>query len=149
MGIMTGTRLRPAKATDLPQISRFLEENGLPTNGVERFFENFIVALDQNGSWVGIAGLEAYGKSGLLRSVAVDKQFRGMGHGRTLVNTILTNAREKGIETIYLLTESAEDYFKGLGFEVVNREDIDEAIRASPEFTECCETAAAMRKFIG
>ncbi len=147
--MITDTRMRHATAADLQQISRFLTENGLPTNGVNKFFENFIVALDQNGSWIGIAGLEVYGKSGLLRSVAVDKQFRGMGHGRTLVNTILTNAKKKRIETIYLLTESAEDYFKGLGFEVVNRKDIDEATRASPEFTECCETAVAMRKFIG
>ena len=146
--MMTGIRMRQATATDLQQISRFLEENGLPTIGVEKFFENFIVALDQNGTWVGIAGLEVYGKSGLLRSVAVNKRFRGMGQGRTLVNTVLANAREKGIKAIYLLTDSAEDYFKGLGFEVVNREDIDEAVRASPEFTECRETAPAMRKFI-
>ena len=147
--MMTGIRMRQVTATDLPQISRFLEENGLPTIGVEKFFENFIVALDQNGSWVGIAGLEVYGKNGLLRSVAVDEHFRGMGYGRTLVNTVLASAREKGIEAIYLLTESAEDYFKGLGFEVVNREDMDAAVRVSPEFTECRETAPSMRKFIG
>jgi amino-acid N-acetyltransferase len=146
--MMTGVRMRQVTATDLPQISRFLEENGLPTIGVEKFFENFLVALDQSGSWVGIAGLEVYGKSGLLRSVAVDKQFRGMGHGRTLVNTVLANARKKGIETVYLLTDDAEDYFKGLGFQVVSRKDIDEAVRASPEFTECRKTAPAMRKFI-
>ncbi len=141
-------RIRLATAADIPQISRFLEENDLPTIGVEKFFENFIVALDQNESWVGTAGLEAYGKTGLLRSVAVNKQFRGMGQGRTLVNTVLANARKKGIDTIYLLTENAEDYFKGLGFEVVKREDIDEAVKASPEFTDCRETAAVMRKFI-
>ncbi len=146
---MSGTSIRPATAADIPQISRFLEENELPTIGVEKFFENFIVALDHNGSWVGTAGLEIYGKSGLLRSVAVDTQLRGMGQGRTLVNTVLANARKKGIETVYLLTENAEDYFKGLGFEVVKREDIDKSVRASPEFTECRETAAAMRKFIG
>ena len=146
--MMTGIRMRQVTASDLQQISRFLEENGLPTIGVEKFFENFIVALDQSGSWVGVAGLEVYGKSGLLRSVAVNKQFRGMGQGRTLVNAVLANASEKGVEAIYLLTDSAEDYFKGLGFEVVNRKDIDAAVRASPEFTECRETAPAMRKFI-
>ncbi len=146
---MSGTSIRPARAADIPQISRLLEENELPTIGVDRFFENFLVALSQDGSWVGVAGLEVYGKSGLLRSVAVSKQFRGMGQGRTLVNSVLANARKRGIETVYLLTESAEDYFKGLSFEIVNRDDIDEAVKASPEFTECHETAAAMRKFIG
>ncbi len=146
---MSGTSIRPATAADIPQISRFFEENELPTIGVDRFFENFLVAHDQSGLWVGVAGLEVYGKNGLLRSVAVNKQFRGMGQGRTLVNSVLANARKKGVETIYLLTDSAEDYFKGLGFEVVNRQDIDQAVRASPEFTECSEAAAVMRKFIG
>lgn len=145
---MSGISIRPATAADIPQILRFLEENELPTVGVDRFFENFLVALDQDGSWVGVAGLEVYGKSGLLRSVAVNKRFRGMGQGRTLVNTVLANATKKGIEAIYLLTDSAENYFKGLGFEIVKREDINEAVKTSPEFTECRETAAAMRKLI-
>lgn len=110
---------------------------------------NFVVAEDKDGSWVGIAGLEVYGKGGLLRSVAVGKQYRGLGHGRKLVDAVLGNAKARGIQTVYLLTDSADAYFKGLGFEAVDRENIDEAVKASPEFTECCETAVAMRKTIG
>ncbi len=142
---MTGAQLRQATLADLPQISRFLKENGLPTNGVKESVENFIVATDEK-SWIGIAGLEVYGRSGLLRSVAIAKDSRGLGHGRTLVNAVVDNARARGIETLYLLTDSAEPYFRHLGFEVVKREDIDEAVKASVEFTECCESAAAMRR---
>jgi amino-acid N-acetyltransferase len=138
-------RIRPAVAADLPRVSSFLNENGLPTIGVEKCLENFIVAQDKNGSWVGIAGFELYGKSALLRSVAVDERFRGTGQGRGLVEAVLGNAKAKGVETIYLLTDTAEAYFSGLGFEALDRKDIDEAVKASPEFGECCETAVAMR----
>jgi amino-acid N-acetyltransferase len=146
--MLTGTRIRPATQADLSEIRRFLADNGLPTDGIERFVENFVIALDGNGSWIGTAGLELYGKSGLLRSVAVNRQFRGLGHGRTLVDAVLGYARAKGVETVYLFTETAEAYFKGLGFEAVGRREVDGRLKASPEFTEC-ETAVAMRNVIG
>ena len=139
-------RIRPASRVDLRGICRFLIENELPTVGVEECVDNFVVAQDRNGSWVGVAGLEVYGKSGLLRSVAVDLRFRGKGQGRALVDAVLQNAKAKGLEIIYLLTDTAQAYFNRLGFEVVDRKDVDEVVKASPEFTECCETAAAMRK---
>ncbi len=138
--------IRPAKPTDLRKIMSFLKENNLPTNGVEKCLNNFVVAEEKDGSWVGIAGLEVYDKGGLLRSVAVGKQYRGLGHGRKLVDAILRNAKAKGVQTVYLLTDSADAYFKGLGFEAVDRENIEADVKASPEFTECCETAIAMRK---
>jgi len=146
--MLADIRIRPALREDVAQISRFLTENELPTVGIEKCVENFVVAQDRNGSWVGVAGLEVYGKSGLLRSVAVGKRFRGIGHGRSLVDSILRNAKAKGLERIYLLTDTAQAYFSGLGFEVVNRKDIEEAVKASPEFPECGEAAAAMRKMI-
>ena len=138
--------IRSATAADLPRIKFLLESNKLPTIGIEKCVNNFILSLNKDGSCAGVAGLEVYGESGLLRSVTVNDHFRGLGYGRALVETILRNARVKRIRTIYLLTDTAAVYFKSLGFEVVDRRDIDDAVRASPEFTECCETAIAMRK---
>jgi amino-acid N-acetyltransferase len=138
--------IRSAIPTDLPEIKRLLETNTLPTIGIEKCIDNFIIATNEDASWVGVAALEVYGKSGLLRSVIVNEHFRKMGHGRTLVEAILKNARLRGVQKIYLLTETAAAFFKALGFEVVDRRDIDEAVKASLEFTECCETAIAMQK---
>ena len=145
---MAGIRVRHAVRDDLPQLSSFLSENQLPTVGIERCVENFVVAQDRDGSWVGVAGLEVYGKNGLLRSVAVDRRFRGMGQGRALVGAVLRNAKAKGLERIYLLTDTAQVYFSGLGFETVNRQDVDEAVKTSPEFPECGEGAAVMLKLL-
>jgi amino-acid N-acetyltransferase len=146
LAMLADVHIRAAVKGDLAKIYRFLEDNGLPASGVDKYVENFVVAQDRNGSWVGIAGVEVYGKSGLLRSVAVDGQFRGMGQGRALVNTVLRNAKSKGVETVYLLTDNAESYFSGLGFEVADRKDVDEAVKASVEFGEMCASAVAMRK---
>jgi amino-acid N-acetyltransferase len=140
--------IRPASRVDVPQICRLLIQSELPTIGVEECVENFVVAQDKNGSLVGVAGLEVYGENGLLRSVAVDLPFRGKGHGRALVDAVLQNGKAKGLRRIYLLTDTAQAYFNGLGFQDVGRELVDEAVKASPEFTECCETAAVMQKMV-
>jgi amino-acid N-acetyltransferase len=140
--------LRPAKSSDLERLVSFLEANGLPTGGVEAYYQNFVIATNEEGSLLGVAGLEICGQSALLRSVAVEKNFRRMGHGRALVDAVLRNAKQNGVHTVYLLTESAFDYFKHLGFDLVDRMDIDEAVMASLEFTECHSTALAMRKTI-
>lgn len=142
--------LRAATEQDLTRISDFLKSNGLPYGGVEEWLENFLVAVDSNGSWVGLAGFELYGDSCLLRSVAVDKQFRSRGHGRTLVDAVLRDAKAKGARIAYLLTDNARAYFERLGFAVVDRKDVDEDVKTSVEFKElCAETAVAMRKVIG
>jgi len=141
---------RAATKEDLLRVKSFLRENGLSEVGADECVENFVITENESGSWIGVAGVEFYGESGLLRSVAVDKQFRGRGHGRILVNAILGKARDKGIKTVYLLTEDADNYFKHLGFQIVDRKDVDDIVKTSLEFTETCpECALVMRRAIG
>jgi len=139
-------QLRHANPTDIRRLSDFLTDNSLPTVGVQDCLENFIIAVDADGSLVGVAGYEMYGPNALLRSVAVDKRSRNLGHGTTLVETILANVRKRGVRTVYLLTETAERYFSRLGFTPIERDKIEPAVKNSPEFTECCSHCLLMRK---
>ena len=141
-------RYRAATKSDLQRIKSFLGENGLPELGVDEWVDNFVIAEDQNGSLLGVAGLELYEKSGLLRSVAVTKRFRGQGYGRILIESVTGTAKARGVKRLYLLTDDAGAYFERLGFQVVDRKDVDEAVKVSVEFTEICETAAVMRRVI-
>jgi N-acetylglutamate synthase-like GNAT family acetyltransferase len=144
---LTSNQLRAATNGDLQRIKSFLRDNGLPDLGVDSWIQNFIIAEDQTGNWVGIVGLELYGESCLLRSVAVDAKSRGRGYGRILVNAALGNARAKGLKRAYLLTDDASEYFERLGFQIVDREDVDASVKASLEFTEACpESATVMWK---
>ena len=139
------TRLERADYADLDGLKNFLRANSLPTVGLEDCYENFFIAVDE-GRWVGVAGYEAYNQSALLRSVAVDKTLRGQGYGRALVEAVLQDARKRGVRTMYLLTETAGAYFQLLGFESIDRSRIEQAVKTSQEFTECCKSAQAMRK---
>lgn len=120
----------------------------MPELGVDAWVDNFVIVEDEKGALVGVAGLELYNKSGLLRSVAVDERFRSQGHGQVLVESVVRNAKARGVKALYLLTDNASAYFERLGFRVVNREDIDEAVKTSVEFTEMCQDATAMRRVI-
>jgi amino-acid N-acetyltransferase len=139
---VTLDRVRAATLEDLPRIKSFLGENGLPETGVDDWVRDFVIAEDGAGGWIGVAGLEIYGKSGLLRSVAVDKHHRGLGRGRDLVMIILEKARVKGVERVYLLTDNAGPYFEKLGFTVADRKDVNARVKTSREFTEACSDSA-------
>ena len=145
---MQSNRIRQASLADLVWIKSLLEKNSLPTIGVEEWFGNFVVAVDGNGLRVGVAGCEVYGHAALLRSVAVEEDYRNAGYARAMVHAVLKNAKQKGGSLVYLFTDGAEDYFKQLGFEVVRREEMDEGVKASREFSECCTSCTAMRKIL-
>jgi len=138
--------IRQASSNDLPWIKTLLETNGLPIIGVEEWFGNFVVALDGKGNRVGVAGCELYKHAGLLRSVAVEEEYRNAGYARALLDVVLKNAKQKGVSLLYLFTNDAKGYFKRFGFEEVTREQMDEGVKASHEFTECCTSCTAMLK---
>jgi amino-acid N-acetyltransferase len=141
--------LRSATPDDLPAVMSLLERSSLPTEGVSDNFSRFILAEDQ-GRLVGAVGLELYGASALLRSAAVEESWRGTGVGRVLVERALDVARERGIDDVYLLTTTAENYFPRFGFTCVSRDAVAEGVRASVEFQSACPASATvMRRAVG
>jgi amino-acid N-acetyltransferase len=86
----------------------------------------------------------------LLRSAVVSPEHRGTGNGRRLVELLLERAEEDGIEQLYLLTTTAEDYFPRFGFALTTRSTVPEAVKASAEFQGACpDTAIVMTLRIG
>jgi amino-acid N-acetyltransferase len=118
----------------------------LPVNDLPVVLDNFIVAIDDDGV-TGVAGLELYGNYGLLRSVAVDKNQRGKGIAAELLHQIEVIATNKGLHELYLLTETAAEYFDNKGYEHIARKNIPEEIKESSQFRHVCpESAIAMKK---
>jgi len=138
-------RVRHAKPADLANVERLLSDVDLTTAGVADHFDGFIVAED-DPAIVGCAGLETYGVRGLLRSVAVRPDYRRSTIGRQLVDRALDQARESGVRVVYLLTTTAATYFTRIGFEPIQRDQVDPVVQQSQEFsTERCDSATAMR----
>ena len=91
-------------------------------------------------------GVEIYGTAGLLRSVAVDIPHRGLGLGIQLTETALDLAKQRGVKTLYLLSETAADFFLRFGFTRITRADVEPAVKGSAEFTgACADTAVVLR----
>jgi N-acetylglutamate synthase-like GNAT family acetyltransferase len=137
--------LRRAVHADHEAVTTLLRDSQLPTDGLAEWLDQFWVAEHQ-GRVVGMAGMERYGDSGLLRSVAVTQEWRGTGIGRTLVDRVLKEGRAAGVREVYLLTTTAEHYFPRLGFGCVDRETVPAALQASAEFKGACPASAVVMR---
>lgn len=135
--------IRPTSTADLPAVEDLLTRSKLPLDGVKESLGSFVVA-DQDGKLVGVAGLEKRGDYGLLRSAAVDPEWRGRGLGRALVEKVITGARSDGLRALYLLTTTAEGYFPSFGFQPTTREAVPPEIQGMSEFTTACPASAAV-----
>jgi len=135
---------KPALPEDLPSITSLLESSSLPIEGVREAIGNFTVAETADGRVVGAGGFEMHGRSCLLRSVVVDPRYRNLGVGQRLVEMVLRRAAAQGAEVCYLLTQTANEYFKRFGFVPVARDQVDEGIKESEEFRVLCDTTAVV-----
>jgi amino-acid N-acetyltransferase len=138
-------RIVSASDSDLPEVRDLLHANGLSGEGLDGLVDTLLVSRSR-GRIIGCAALEIRGGSALLRSVAVDVGWQGRGLGTELVKKAMMLAQTRGVQALFLLTESAAEYFARQGFVRCARGDAPEPIRATLEFTSLCpENAIAMR----
>lgn len=135
----------PAHESDLPEVFRLLEAHHLPADGVTDHLATMVVATD-SGRLVGVAAVEVYADGALLRSVAVDSTQQGQGLGHRLVEAALEIARGHGVDTVFLLTTTAEHFFPKFGFEWVTRDEVPASVQASIEFRSACPASAAVMR---
>jgi len=126
----------------LNEMQALLQESQLPYQDV-RVAGNIMVAYYDNNQLVACGGLEIYGPYALLRSVAVAENHRGQTLGQQVVNDLLNRARAKGLKAIYLLTETAHDFFLKKGFADIDRSQVPTEVKSSSEFTSVCPVSAA------
>ena len=85
----------------------------------------------------------------MLRSLAVEPEHRNSGLGISLVSDAETWAAERGVETLYLLTTTAAQFFARLGYEAVPRFEAPAAIAATAQFSGLCPASSTfMRKVL-
>jgi len=137
--------IRPAVAADLPAIRQLLTAAALDARGVEACLATTLVG-EQGGRLVAAGSLEPVDGSFLLRSLAVDPDYRGRGEGRRLALRLLDLAGGLGAGEAWLLTTTAADFFAALGFSRVPRDAAPPAVRATEQFARLCpESAVLMR----
>lgn len=133
-----------ATADDMPAVKALLAESGLPTEGLRGEHVTVFLVRDERGI-AACGAVEVYGRSAVLRSVAVAESSRGRGLGVAMTEAALAFASQRGVTDVYLLTETAEAFFPRFGFEVTDRGAVPPAIAQSIEFaTLCPQSAVAM-----
>lgn len=140
---ITEVDVRPATADDLSAVEDLLTLSKLPLDGVKESLSSFVVA-ERDGKIVGVAGLERCGDYGLLRSAAVDPEWRGRGLGATLVERVILDAESAGLRALYLLTTTAEKYFPAFGFKETTRDAVPDELQGTAEFTSACPSSATV-----
>ncbi|MGC7403999.1 arsenic resistance N-acetyltransferase ArsN2 [Pandoraea pneumonica] len=140
----SSTMIRPARVDEIPQIRTLLAKCELPWEDVtESAGIGFLVAVATDGNIVGSVGLELSGTVGLLRSLAVAEEARGMKIGHALVAAAEARAREQAVDALYLLTTTASQFFARQGYVVVDRSAAPESLQRSSQFASICPASAA------
>ena len=114
---------------------------GLPYQDLN-YQNQILISYFSNGAPVGTVGLEIINQYGLLRSVSVSTEYRNKAIGKQILTDIINNARGINLEAVYLITETAKDYFEKLGFETVDREAVPIEIKSTTQFSQVCPVSA-------
>lgn len=139
--------INSAEPQDLKQIVAILKDQELPTEDINsRNLKNFFKLAD-NIDILAIAGLELYDHDGILRSLAVRDHVQEQGLGTEMVHYVEKKAQDSGITRMFLLTETAENFFKKLHYSNYDRAAVPAAVNQSMEFSKLCsESAVCMKK---
>jgi amino-acid N-acetyltransferase len=119
-------------------VIRLLKSAALPGSDLtDEHMEDFFYAGPATDP-IGIVGVEFCDSDALLRSLVVVPAHRGQGLGQRLVEYAERHARERNVSSVYLLTTTAESFFRSLGYSVTPRDGAPPAIRSTPEFAGLC-----------
>jgi amino-acid N-acetyltransferase len=126
------------------QALQFLEKHNLPTIDIDDSVE--LYGYYDHQKLLATIGLQAYNTEGLLRSVCVDIALQKEGFGSKILKTFEAKLHEKGIQNLYLLTTTAEDFFQKNNYIVIARDIVPEVIRQTAEFKGVCPASAIVMK---
>lgn len=138
-------QIQAAYPDQLTALAQLLTQNHLSADDLPDGLPNFWLALDGD-RLIGSVGIEAYGYLGLLRSVCVDDNYRHQGIAQLLCDLSFQEAHRQGIQDLYLLTTTADQYFNRLGFARVERTSIPDIIQKTRQFSDLCPSSAIVMK---
>jgi amino-acid N-acetyltransferase len=142
---MNNVKFKRCIQQDIKNVKVLLRQSNLPFEDIDDHYEHFIVATDNN-NLTGVIGLEHYSSIGLLRSLAVVTDYQNRGLGTDLVNKMIAYSRSISIKELYLLTTTADTFFKKLGFDAIERNCVPVEIKSTLEFKSICPVSAICMK---
>lgn len=132
--------IKIAEQVDFLQVHEILINNGLPTDGVNP--DNGYYYIASKKELMGVIGVEHYGTSAMLRSLAVKPQFRKAGIARELIEHALKVLKDSGFTDVYLLTNTADQYLIRYGFSIIERGKVPADILATSALSDICPASS-------
>lgn len=129
-----------------PEVETLLSEARLAASDLSSLSDLHLFGMRTDRELIGVVAVEAYGAVGLLRSLAVAEQHRGAGHGRALVAHAEAWAVHTGLKALYLLTETAAQFFSAMGYRPAARSEAPPVIAATSQFTTLCSASATLMR---
>ena len=136
-------QIRAARADEVDPVRALLQACRLPVDGVPADLSALLIAVDADGI-VGAVGLERHGRDVLLRSLAVTPEARLQHVASRLCQEVETRAQVAGASRIFLLTETAERFFRRRGYTPLDRAQAPPGIAACREFSSVCPASAVL-----
>lgn len=133
-----------ASLIDEPWIRQLLVISGLPHEDITPQHLRHFWVLKEKGDVVGVIGLEIFGRSALLRSLAIHPRHRNQGWGSRLERKAEEYAASLKIQVLYLLTTTAENFFQKRGFYKMERGSAPLEIKGTAEFQGLCPTTSVL-----
>ena len=127
----------------LSAVKQLLSESSLPIEDITARHLQHFFGCGSGPELEGVIGLELFSEVALLRSLAVASSRRGTGVGSGLVAHAERHARDQGVQSLYLLTTTAEQFFLRRGYARIPRDEAPTAIRNTSEFSSICPASSS------
>ena len=136
-------KYREAEKSDIRRIREWLDSFSLPSIDVDGKAQKIFVA-ECDGKLVAIGGIEKLGDIALIRSIVVAPEHRKNGIASNIYQLLEKYARNLEIKGLYLITESAKEYFQNLGFNDLERKAAPCLIKQTSQFSKLCPSSATV-----
>ncbi|MCB0506201.1 MAG: GNAT family N-acetyltransferase [Cyclobacteriaceae bacterium] len=137
---------RPTRSTELPHLESLLNAhklcfNDLESQGVELF------SVTKDNKPVGYFGYEVFGENALFRSFIVVPEEQGKNYGVHIWNMAKEQLKERKVKHVYLLTNTATDFFAKVGYTLFERAQVPESIAQTSEFVTFCPSDSICMRY--
>ncbi|WP_409526182.1 arsenic resistance N-acetyltransferase ArsN2 [Nitrincola sp. MINF-07-Sa-05] len=133
--------IEPLEVTD--EVENLLSSAGLPVADLRDGCQLQLFGVRSDDQIIGLIGIESHGTVGLLRSLVVIDTHRKGGYGQALVTQAEAWACRNGMETLYLLTTTASDFFARHGYVEASRSQAPDSIVGTAQFAGLCPALAS------
>ena len=121
-----------------------LQQCDLQISDIQQSNDIDFYGIDYNDTLQAVIGVQSLQHCALLRSLAVDESFRGLGYAQELVGHVEKIVKDRGFDRIFLLTETAEHFFMLNAYKQIERTTAPDEIKQTAQYSSLCHVSCSV-----